>query len=427
LIRRALAAAAVLAAGAASAWADPVLHRVEHVLVKGRRVDVSIDVSVGAPGDVTLSGSVAGIPIRPVVRKLRPGAVKTLRLSVDPKKLRLRKLGRALDFHLTLVARETGGAATAPQTFDHVVLPPCIVLAGLGNEDDPGSLATFLSALASEPAVAGLYVATGTRPNLVAFEYPSRTQPLAAHAKALGKRAKKALRGTIFGKVDLVGYSYGGLVARSYIAQGGAARVRNCVFVATPNEGTPLAYIAVGLPKSTMLAGLRDNALIQDLLQQFADAASEETLRNMYPTYSWAVWKNPFTLVVEPAPASFLQLVFAEPTTTPLSALNAQAPPVGVAFDAFYYTSTPLAALGTVDVVNLTEIQAAVADPQSFDPATLASGEGDGVVPAHSVFMQETPAWRLRIKQHALSNPGTHATILDDAEVLAGIAAVLAR
>ena len=52
---------------------------------------------------------------------------------------------------------------------------------------------------------------------------------------------RSAQRGTLAGRVDLVGHSMGGLVSRRYLADGGWARVRKLVTVATPHEGSPFA------------------------------------------------------------------------------------------------------------------------------------------------------------------------------------------
>ena len=97
-----LALAAVLAA-AATAAADPVLDRVDFAVVKGRRVDVVIESTLQAAGEVAVAGDINGqlVSIR---RRLRAGHRK-LTLHVDPRKLGLRNVVTALRFTLDAIAR----------------------------------------------------------------------------------------------------------------------------------------------------------------------------------------------------------------------------------------------------------------------------------------------------------------------------------
>jgi triacylglycerol esterase/lipase EstA (alpha/beta hydrolase family) len=63
-------------------------------------------------------------------------------------------------------------------------------------------------------------------------------------------------------RVHLVGHSMGGILARSYLQQFGAARVDHCVTIGSPHSGSQLAVFAVSKlgralrPGSTMLAQL---------------------------------------------------------------------------------------------------------------------------------------------------------------------------
>jgi len=52
-----------------------------------------------------------------------------------------------------------------------------------------------------------------------------------------------------FGKIHLVGYSMGGLVVRSFLAQNTVPKLGRCVLIATPNQGTKLADISDRLLK----------------------------------------------------------------------------------------------------------------------------------------------------------------------------------
>lgn len=57
-------------------------------------------------------------------------------------------------------------------------------------------------------------------------------------------------------RVDIVGHSLGGLVARSYLRRyGTAARVRRCVLVGAPNGGSKLAPFAISPQAAALLPG----------------------------------------------------------------------------------------------------------------------------------------------------------------------------
>jgi pimeloyl-ACP methyl ester carboxylesterase len=412
------AAVFLLLCCASAAFADPVLDRVESAVSKGRRLDVTIESTLAAPGEVAVTGDVNGVLVD--LRRRLDAGHHTVTLHVDAKKLGLRKLASALEFTLQAVARETGGLETA-QDVAATIPVPCVVLPSFGNETTPGSFAAFATAI--DVAAGGIYELSGRHPSLLVHEYASRTQSLATLGRKVGAAVKKAVRGTVFQTVDLVGYSYGGLVARSYLAQAGGARVRNCVFLATPNEGTPLAYVAVGLSDKGQLDDfLGANAEFAALAQQLLTGDAKASLRNVYPTYEWAFAPNPFTNELAPVPTAYLDEVLG-PSATPLEALDAAAPPANVAFHAFYYSSTGTS-LGTLDVIDVSSF----AGGGQVDPTTLATGSGDGLVPVHSVTMDEYPAWRDAIapNRHDLG-AGTHLSMPADVVMIAAVADLLTR
>lgn len=95
------------------------------------------------------------------------------------------------------------------------------------------------------------------------------TGDLTAAADALGEAADAALQRTGAESVDVVGYSAGGVVARLWAADGGAAVARRVVTLGSPHHGTSLADLAGSLapeqcpeacrqlaPGSPLLAGL---------------------------------------------------------------------------------------------------------------------------------------------------------------------------
>ena len=82
---------------------------------------------------------------------------------------------------------------------------------------------------------------------LIGFEYAS-LHSVARAAGALGEFVEELGRDH-GGKVDLVGHSLGGMVARHYVCLGGgAARVENLVTIGSPHAGTPFSRFGLGHP-----------------------------------------------------------------------------------------------------------------------------------------------------------------------------------
>jgi triacylglycerol lipase len=122
-------------------------------------------------------------------------------------------------------------ASPAAPAVHAVTKDPVIIVAG-----------TFSPAFANEPLAARLR-ADGY--NTFIFELPTLgTQDINLTAQALNTFADGVRAQTGAAKVDLVGHSQGGLVARSYVKHhGGVSEVDSVVTLGTPNRGTYVANL----------------------------------------------------------------------------------------------------------------------------------------------------------------------------------------
>lgn len=79
----------------------------------------------------------------------------------------------------------------------------------------------------------------------------SGTGDLRTQARSLGDQADAAMTRFDASSVDLVGYSAGGVVARSWVRDfGGASVARRVLSIGSPQHGTTLAELAVGVAGS---------------------------------------------------------------------------------------------------------------------------------------------------------------------------------
>ena len=443
-----LLTAAALALLAAPSLAAPVIERVDADLSKRRRLTVVIEARFEGPGELRVEGDVNGRTVRKR-KRVRRGGTTRLRVRVDAKRLRIRKLDQPLEFSLRAIAEEKDGTRVE-RAVDRSVPVPVVFLPGLGSESpgegglggalgDIGSLA-FLAAV--DLGAGGIYDTGGEDPALVVHPYASLSESLSSSANSLHKRVRRMLRGTSFACVDVVGYSMGGLVARRWAADHGRGKVRRMVFLATPNEGAPLAQL-LGIGLESDLLGRFGSDLapelgdLTDLLGVLVDGGdgTGNLLRTFYPTYPWLFvtldipfigGRLPVTQELIDNFGSFVPGIdgLALDFSSPLTSLNAVGPDDRATYHAIGYSALLTEGLGielgTVDEVDVTSLISGA----EIDPLALASGEGDGLVPWRSLVMADTPAWFERIDATDLG-AGTHVTLLADPACIARVVELL--
>jgi triacylglycerol lipase len=160
---------------------------------------------------------------------------------------------------------------------------PVIVVAG-----------TFSPAFANEPLAARLR-ADGYR--VFIFELPNLgTGDIAQSARALNTFADGVRAQTGASKVDLVGHSQGGLVARQYVKfEGGAAEVDSIVSLGAPHYGTALANLAnfVGFGNCVGIVGcqqMRTGSSFLNNLNAGDDTIGSVRYTNIYTAFDEIVF-----------------------------------------------------------------------------------------------------------------------------------------
>ncbi|QES49736.1 lipase [Streptomyces venezuelae] len=128
--------------------------------------------------------------------------------------------------HLVLYPTGITQERTAPPGKDCDARPPVLLLHGFG--DNRSVFVLLRRALGADG-----------RRRVEAYNYSPFTCDLRAAARLLGRRVEELCARTGQERLDLVGHSLGGLVARYYVQRlGGDARVRTLVTLGTPHSGT---------------------------------------------------------------------------------------------------------------------------------------------------------------------------------------------
>lgn len=149
-----------------------------------------------------------------------------------------------LEFPVDVTVRRGSHVATARRMATFLL--PTVIVPGYMNEFgglDVGALATF---------VRRGYRIGGTSPTLFWFSYPSREMDLDEAALALAAYVRRVVLPTTYAaRINVVGFSLGGLLARWNVAHnvdGWGTLVNRLVLVGVPNEGSVMAYLGEHAP-----------------------------------------------------------------------------------------------------------------------------------------------------------------------------------
>lgn len=318
------------------------------------RVTVATSGLAGSGGDlstVTLSARVDGVPIQaalPFVHMpgrfamdidLAEGIVRAGGVGVGTF-APVSPLRENLRFPLEVTIHRGAAVATASRT---AVIPlPTVLVPGYMNEWG-GPSAQLLETFRRHG-----YTVSGPGQNLFWFTYPSGQATVPEGAAALAAYVRGVvLPATHAARINIIGYSLGGLLARwnvAYDVDGWGALVNRLALVGVPNEGTVMAYLAAHAPSVLPFAGLGHRPAAAAFLPTFpfwrADAA------------------EPWTIP-------------ADVDNQLLAGLNARPIPQDVRVYVFYGSNDPRRTGGPQTSAGLTG---------EMPGSALSYGEGDGVV-----------------------------------------------
>jgi hypothetical protein len=196
------------------------------------------------------------------------------------------------------------------------------------------------------------YTVSGAGQNVFWFTYRSQDVTLPEGGRALAEYVRSTvLPATYAARVNVVGYSFGGLLARwnvEYDVDGWATLVNRVVLVGVPNEGTVLAYLAARAPSAVPFASLGRRPAAPAFLPTFPFWRPD-------PSQPWTV------------PADVDNAVLAD--------LNVRPIPQDVRVYVFYGSHDPERAAGPQTSAGITG---------TLPEARLSYADGDGVVLAAS-------------------------------------------
>jgi hypothetical protein len=196
------------------------------------------------------------------------------------------------------------------------------------------------------------YTVSGPGQNVFWFTYPSQQVTLPEGAAALAAYVRGVvLPATYAGRINVVGYSLGGLMARwnvAYDVDGWGSFINRLALVGVPNEGTVMAYLAAHAPSVLPFAGLGRRPATPAFLPTFA------------------FWR---------ADAAEAWTIPPDINNELLEGLNAQPIPDDIRVYVFYGSNDPRHSGGPQTSAGITGV---------LPGADLTFGDGDGVVLAAS-------------------------------------------
>ena len=249
-----------------------------------------------------------------------------------------------LRFPIEVTIRRGARAAAARR---EVMVPlPAVIVPGYLNERDGPSDAVFAAFRRRG------YIDGGPGRNVFWFGYASRDLTLPEAARALAAYVRReVLPSTYAAKVNVVGYSLGGLMARwnvAYDVDGWSTLVSRLALVGVPNEGIVAAYLANHAPSGLPFAGLGRTSAAPAFMPTFPfwRAAAAQP---------WAVPRDAENALLED--------------------LNARPIPPGIRISVFYGSHDPRGTGGPQTSAGITGL---------LPEAELAYEPGDGMVLAAS-------------------------------------------
>jgi triacylglycerol lipase len=148
----------------------------------------------------------------------------------------------------------TGGTGAAPAAGGPVTRDPVVLVHGLNR--DSAAMDGYAAAMRRD----GYDVTVVSLPGRATGDISASSAALAGEVEAVKKRTGAK-------KVDIVGHSEGGLVARDYVEnRGGASSVDSVVTVGTPHNGIGSAPLNDGLQATSFLGGAIPVAVTQMLM-----------------------------------------------------------------------------------------------------------------------------------------------------------------
>ncbi|HKX18508.1 MAG TPA: hypothetical protein VJT33_10905 [bacterium] len=246
-----------------------------------------------------------------------------------------------LKFPVDVTVREGPNTVTVHR--DITLLLPTVIIPGFSNEKH-----TNPDKLVAKGFARHGYTDAAPRPTLFWYPYQSHTVGLEDGARALAAYVRRTVLPAAYAaKINVIGYSVGGLFARWLIAYdylGWATLVNRAVLVAVPNEGAVMPYLGAHAPS----------------FLPFVASAKTPLGRSMDPIFPF--WR---------AGDSDSWSIPSDDGNPALEALNARPLPAGVRFYSLYGNNDPGRTGGPQTAMGVTG---------QLPGATITYGPGDGIV-----------------------------------------------